>query len=269
MTGIPVKHLKSHASDLREIFDKHVLARHVAVFDLETCSPGDDAQATKARMDSLDMDAFPVFDRDRATGYVLRDELAAGACRDFRHDFAAVDTMPESATLLSVLQRLEWTRRIFISFEKKVVGIVTRGDLQKAPVRMLLFGLVTLLEMQLLRLVKTYYTDSSWKLALAPTRIQAAERIQAGRRTRNEAMDLIDCLQFSDKRDLVLKNTQIRTRLGIESRPRGEKLLKDAEDLRNLLAHGQDLVKGASWPELIQLSQRIEALVEKCETMAI
>ncbi len=268
MTEPLLKHLRSRARDLREIFDKSVLVRHIAVFELQTCSAHEDARAVRSRMDVLDMDAFPMTDDGRIIGYVLRDRLGTGPCSNFRLEVGTLDVIPESETMMTALEKLRDSPRVFVTYAGKIIGIVTRGDLQKAPVRMLLFGLVTLLEMQLLRLVKAYYPNDSWKTALSPTRLKAAERVQTERRSRNEALGLIDCLQFADKRDLILQVQELRDRLRMTSRSKGEKDLKSIEDLRDRLAHGQDLVSGTSWSDLIGLSERVESLLEECEAIA-
>ena len=40
------------------------------------------------------------------------------------------------------------------------------------------------------------------------------------------------------------------------------KFFKNAEDLRNNLAHSQDLVLGSSWTEVIELAINIDAFLE-------
>ena len=76
---------------------------------------------------------------------------------------------------------------------------------------------------------------------------------------------MADYLQFSDKRELILAKTEIVERLGLKSKRYGERFLKSVEALRNKLAHAQDLVSDSSWPELIELAQGIEALLQRCE----
>lgn len=136
--------------------------------------------------------------------------------------------------------------------------------MQKAPVRMLLFGLVTLLEMHLLRLIRIYYPNDSWQEFLSDGRLEQAKKLLSERHARNEAIDLADCLQFCDKRDLILRRSDIQKSVGLESKKSGE-LLESAEKLRNKLAHAQDIVTGSSWPEIIDLAKEIEVLLERCE----
>lgn len=127
----------------------------------------------------------------------------------------------------------------------QVGGIVTKGDLQKIPVRMWLFGLISLIEMQLLRIIRDYYPDDSWKQKplISPDRLNKAEDQLKDRRRRNEAIDLADCLQFCDKRDIVLKSDDLCRLIGSDSTATYE-LLKSLENLRNELVHSQDIIAG-------------------------
>jgi hypothetical protein len=71
-----------------------------------------------------------------------------------------------------------------------VSGIITKGDLQKAPLRMWLFGLLSLIEMQLLRLIRTTYPDDTWTQLLSYGRLGKAQQFLEDRQRRNEAIDL-------------------------------------------------------------------------------
>jgi hypothetical protein len=53
---------------------------------------------------------------------------------------------------------------------------------------------------------------------------------------------------------------------GLTSKNGTDKLLKNAEEIRNALAHSQsDLAGGTSWKELIKLTNDIESLVHKSD----
>jgi hypothetical protein len=143
---------------------------------------------------------------------------------------------------------------------------VTVADLNKPPIRVYLFGLVSLLEMHLRFWIRDSYGDGSWKEKLKVPRLEAARNLQAERERRNEQIDLLDCLQFCDKRDLLLGNEELRKKLDIESKSNGKDLLDEVEKLRNRLAHSQqDLVEGTTWPELIEVIERMEALVHRSD----
>ena len=166
---------------------------------------------------------------------------------------------------MKLLPILQQNPRLFVLDCNQVSGIITCGDLQKAPVRMLLFGLVTLLEMNLLRLVRLYYPQDAWQKVLKSDRLEVARRLWRESQERNEATDLLDYLQFCDKRELVLHQPELLEQLELKSKRAGERFLKSAEQLRNRLAHAQSLVSGSSWNDLISLAEAMEKLLIRCE----
>ncbi len=153
-------------------------------------------------------------------------------------------------------------------FKDQVWGIITRGDLQKAPVRMWLFGLISLLEMNFLRLIRLKFLEDSWKSLLKSTRLKHAQYILDDRRRRNEAIDLADCLEFGDKARILSKTEAIRSALGVPSEKEMSQLLQKLENLRNELAHSQDIITG-KWPEVVELAEAAEELLIKCENAAL
>ena len=148
--------------------------------------------------------------------------------------------VPDGAPLVSVIQSLRNNDAVFVSVFDKVSGIVTRGDLQKAPVRMWLFGLISLVEMQMLRLIRSRYPDDSWCALLNEKRIAAAQKILADREKHNLETDISDCLQWCDKRDIILKDRALLLLSGLKDRNSGDRFLRHLEALRNDLAHAQD-----------------------------
>ena len=129
---------------------------------------------------------------------------------------------------------------------------------------MWLFGLISLIEMQLLRIIRDYYPDDSWKHKISENgRLKKAEDLFEKRRQRNEAIDLADCLQFCDKRDIVLKSDELCRLLGFDSTATCEQL-KSLEDLRNELAHSQDIITG-NRPRIVDLVGQAEDILRKCE----
>lgn len=118
--------------------------------------------------------------------------------------------------------------------------------------------------MQLLRLIGVYYPLDSWQKCLKGHRLEDAVKLRAERPI-TEVLSLINYLQFCDKRQIILCSPKARKHLGVNSVKSGARLLKGAEYLRDKLAHAQDLVAGSSWPEIIDLAQEIERLIERCE----
>lgn len=262
-----MKQLKSRSQDLRNLFEDSITIEYVA-------EPLKSVSAEAAIADILpwmverDFDVVGIETGDRVTGYVERQALVlaqSGRCGDYQQVFHPAELISISTPLMKLMPILQQTPRLFVLDCNQVSGILTWGDLQKAPVRMLLFGMITLLEMNLLRLVRQYYPQDTWVQMLKPDRVEAAQRLWRESQLRNEATELLDYLQFCDKRDLVLQQTLLVQQLGLRSKRYGDRLLKATEQLRNRLAHAQNLVNGSSWIELIALTAEIEALLRRCE----
>ena len=171
--------------------------------------------------------------------------------------------LPEDAPLLRVLQVLRQHDRTFVSFLGTTSGIITRGDLQKAPLRMWFFNLVSLTEMQMLRLIRQRYPGGDWREPLKDERIEAAESLLSDRRRRNVHTDLADCLQFCDKRTIIVNTAGLRE-LFASSKRAASRYLGEVEDLRNDLAHSQDIITGR-WPEIVDVAEYLEETLRRIE----
>ncbi|MBI5572507.1 MAG: hypothetical protein HY914_21365 [Desulfomonile tiedjei] len=260
-----MKCLKSSSQDLRELFDRNISVRYIAEY-LTSFDGEASASQIHEFMAARDYDVVGVRRQGQVVGYVNRKDLTDGLLADHTIGFSESDLIDEADPLVEVFVSMRHSPRLFVRMLGQVGGIVTRGDLQKAPVRMWLFGLTTLVEMQLLRIIRDNYPNECWRKCLSEKRLNAAEQVLAERRQRNEAIDVVDCLQFCDKRDIILKNTELRKAIGIESAKAGDRLLSDLERLRNSLAHAQDIVAD-NLPRVVDLAEQAELLLLRCEQL--
>lgn len=132
----------------------------------------------------------------------------------------------------------------------------------------MVFGIVSLLEMQMLRIVREAYPCETWKELLKEKRIEAAVRILELRKKSNEEIDLADCLQFCDKRDIILGNKQILEALNLGSKGESKKFFTELEELRNNLAHSQDIKIEKDWRKTLGLAKSAEDLLNKFESIS-
>jgi hypothetical protein len=151
--------------------------------------------------------------------------------------------------------------RLFVKVLGVVGGITTKSDLEKQPMRMWLFGMVTLIEMRFTRLIVQYCPDDSWQQFLSDARVQKARDLLAERARRNQCVSLLDCIQFSDKGQILARNEEIRRLTMFESRRRVEQIFKELERLRNNLAHSQDII-ASDWQIIVQLTENMERVIE-------
>jgi hypothetical protein len=260
-----MKHLKSSLRDLRQVFDRSVSVRYIAApfvsFDAQRQAPD-----VWSFMEAKDFDVVGVRQNGTVIGYVHRADLRAGTLEQYVRPFDEQLLMDDWSPMLAVLELLASFPQVFVVVMGEVSGIIMKGDLQKAPVRMWLFGVLSLLEMQFLRLIRTVYPQDTWQELISAKRLAKAEQLLQERKRRNEAIDLADCLQFADKRTIVLESDFLRNALGLPSKAKGKECLKALEHLRDELAHAQDIITGR-WPQLVALAQTAEKLLAACETL--
>ena len=263
--SIQMKQFKSSYQDLRALYD-NISVKHI-LEPLQSCDADDESAVIRNRMEEpdLDFDVMGIEENGEIYGYIERSTLAGGPCGKYSRTFHPSELIAESASLTDVFSVLHDAPRIFVLKGTKVMGIVTRGDLQKAPVRMWVFGLITLIEMNLLFIIRARYSNDSWQNHISEARLRKANDLFNERKKRNEAIDLADCLQICDKADLVLKIPDIKQKIkdGLKKNP--HPILDSAENLRDILAHAQDLVIGSTWTDRIDLIKDIEKLLNVVE----
>jgi hypothetical protein len=159
---------------------------------------------------------------------------------------------------------LSESSRLFVQVMGTIGGIITLGDLEKPPVRMWLFGMITLMEMRIHRLIEVKCPADSWKQYLSEGRLQKAEALLEERRRRNQNLEMLDCLQISDKGQIVARNEKIRGMTRLQSRSQTEQAFKMLESLRNNLAHSQEIVS-CDWETIVKMSEDIEWIINGTE----
>jgi hypothetical protein len=169
-----------------------------------------------------------------------------------------LDSRSSLSDVISVLTRHDFC---FLTIWGQIAGVVSRGDIQKPVVRMWLFGMVTLIEMKITDRIESRWPENSWKGHVSEGRLAKAEELQKERQRRSENCRLLDCLQFSDKFQLLLEDEQFFNELGFVSKAQGKKAVKRLESLRNHLAHSQDIVSH-DWPLIVRIAQGLENLME-------
>ena len=121
-------------------------------------------------------------------GYVEREDLCGATCGE--HIRAIDAPISDAASLADVVLGLAESPRLFVRVLGAVGGIITMSDLQKPPVRMWLFGMISLMEMRMTRLIELKCQGDSWKQYLSESRLQKAEALLEERKRRNQNLDL-------------------------------------------------------------------------------
>ncbi len=236
---------------VKRVFTDAFTARDVAE-PLASFDAGASAGEVRAFMEARGLDVVGIRREGRAAGYVERTLLGQGACGEHLRPFDNANVASDAAPLLTVLQELNRAPFLFVAVFGEVGGVVTRADLQKPPVRMWLFGVVTLIELRFAELIEKHCPADAWKEFLSEGRLQKAQALLAERLRRNQALRLIDCLQFSDKGQIIARNEGLRNITVFASRRQAEEAVKQLEQLRNHLAHAQEIVSD-DWATVVQI----------------
>ncbi len=256
------QNLTPAGEELRALLGGLLLTRHVSQA-LECCDADDDSQDALARMQQRGFTVLGVSDQGHVVGSLDRQSLRPGLCIDQAEPVAEEHVIGGDEPLLELLRRLQTRHWLFARHGKEISGFVSRSDLQRAPVRMLLFGLISLFEMLLLDLVQHYYSDAGIAKTLNVNRLRQAQRLHAEREHRGEELKLADCLQIADKRDLLLAAPGCSRRLGFDSNKAANRFFVQVEQLRDRLVHANDLIAGSSWEEVLTTTIQLADFVSR------
>jgi hypothetical protein len=241
------------SESVKRVFTTAFTARDVAEpltsFDAET-----EADTVRAVMDARNLGVVGIRLGGLVAGYADREGVGMGACGQFLRPLTEAVIVDDATPLLTVILDLNRAPFLFVSSFGQPVGVIIWGDLQKPPVRMWLFGIVTLIEMRFTELIERHCPGEAWQSYLSEGRLEKARRLLAERRRRMQSLTLMDCLQFSDKGQIIARNEEVRRLTVFGSRRRAEEAVKELEQLRNNLAHAQDILS-TDWETIIQMCE--------------
>lgn len=195
------------------------------------------------------------------TGYVLLKDLTAGVCGDHIRRFSN-NVLTETASFPEIIDVLSDYEYCFISALDSVSGVVTKNDFQKPAVRMWLFGMISIVEIFVSRVIKEKYPGSSWQEHVPKGRLKSARELQSDRRKAGQNVNLLDCLHLSDKVGILIKDPDMREDFGFESKTEAKKRIWEFMSLRNSLAHAHDIVT-YDWDMIVKISKRLDKIMTR------
>lgn len=210
-------------------------------------------------MSSHSISLLGLRDKGEICGYISRIDLSlgTGTCRDHLRPFRPGQIIRDDSSLSELIEVLTRQEYAFISVLGAVGGYISRGHLNNPVTRMWLFGIVTLFEMQMVRLIQKHFPNETWRTLVPQARLDKACMLEQERSRRNQPGGLLECLQFSDKGQILLQHPLGLKLLDIRSKAVAKRMIKSIESLRNNLAHGQDIVK-YDWASIAGIAGRLE-----------
>lgn len=248
------------SSELRELYEQRLAISHICEFNLHTATPDQDAAHVRSKMEQRDFDIVPILVNGSIESFAMTAELGNGAVGDYAHPITLDHVIADSTSLLAGLALFQNRDWFFVLRSNKVAGVVHVSDLRKPPVQMFLFALVSLLEGKLIRMINHYRPGDAWQELISESRLEKARDLLEERQRRGSALDLIDCLQLADKATIAARTPEMLAALGM-NRAEAKEFFKRARELRDDLAHAQDLLLNRTWSEVLDLIKKIDAVL--------
>lgn len=262
-------HFKDRYQDLRRLV-KGITIGSIAEFDLETCKEDEAVEHVLERMSKMDIDQMPV-DPER-THYIVKADLGSWdpgtLVREVEQKPIAPPMLIAEGTPLSQSYALfRDTTFLFVLRGNRVEGIVTRGDFQRLPFRMYLFGLFSLLEMGITRLVLCTYGDEGWRsLPCGTAAVKEAEHWYKKAKERGEEPRYkFEVVSLARKLGVLIKAEEALKQFTEEERQLIVGLNQEGlKKLRDNLAHVKDLTQGFNqrWDAVFEITDQLHRVIE-------
>ncbi len=227
---------------LSEALARGFPVRLIGTFEgLITCDIDEPLAAVLARKDAGPFDQLPVTADGRIVGLLRRRALATGTSSDVsvRDVFDRIDEtmlIAADAGIISFLLSAKSSPCRLILDGAQITGLVSKSDLQKLPVRSLLFHIVTHLELAMAAWIRRHFPDdATWLAVLTGSRRQVVEARYEGLAAARLAIDRLTASMFADKRAVILRTAALPV-----SHNRAKEDFEAIEALRDAVAHIAD-----------------------------
>jgi hypothetical protein len=213
--------------------------------------------AIRAAMQALQLNVAGLRRSGIIAGWLMQDDTGAEKLKARPFDLTTV--IADTTSLNDVVRALNTASCLFVRTFGQINGWISRSDLEKPAMRMWLFGLVTITELRVTRLINEVCPQESWRQYLSDGRVQKASELQQERQRRGQSPNLLECLQFADKGQIVARHEAMRARTRFSSRRAVEEFVKNLQSLRNNLAHAQDI--SGDWSVICELATNLHRIV--------
>jgi hypothetical protein len=233
-------------------FSARDLAEPLASFDETT-----DRRTIRSAMEQRQLEFVGIRSGGLITAWAARDDENHSQLP--ARPLASAAVVADTASLNDVVQALNETICVLVRSLGEIGGVICRRDIQKPAMRMWLFGLVTISELRVTQIIDELCPRDAWQQYLSPGRLQKARELQHERSRRGQTRSLLDCLQFADKGRIVARDERLRERTRFSTKHQVDEFVTALQDLRNNLAHAQDL--SGDWGVICELATNLHRIV--------
>ncbi len=238
-----------------------LVVRHIATFgpELRTVTSSEPPEAAQAVMERKRFDIIPVYDGDSISCYYEGQDHGLPCLKQV----TVADIVGADLPLLELIQHFsESGRGFYLTLGgRRLDGIVTRADLNKPAVRVLIYAILNRFEQLLGEVVEDHYKDTSWLPLLGWDSQAKVEQRLAGARSKNMELHPIAYVDLPDLVSICAKTADARRTLGVDSEKQLWSDYTPLVRLRHKIAHPvRSLVTAAR--DVRRLRERIDTAVE-------
>tara|TARA_R110000744_G_scaffold255462_1_gene370964 strand:- start:20559 stop:21380 length:822 start_codon:yes stop_codon:yes gene_type:complete len=254
-----MKRPETQIRSLLRLIDEGIRVELVAepLFSLPATTPAEEAASL---LEEKGFDYCGVDQSDASPYLVERSQLALGSVADFATEIQEDRIVDADASLWSVLRQIVTQEVLFVRTDGKVDSIVTVADLDKQPSRLMLFGIVSMMEMVMHATVTHACTSTEWPLYLSEDRKNMYEELHRKRLEKNQELDLLSCTQLCDKMTIISKHRDLYS-LFAESKSKLKDLVNRIGTIRDNLAHSHPPAQGIEWNKLVEVVEQAHRII--------
>ncbi|HGM4804193.1 TPA: hypothetical protein ACKP0Y_004314 [Serratia marcescens] len=243
----PLTGKRRHGTDfksLKKIFMDSVTTKNICE-PLLSCEMDMVATDIRDMLSQRDFDFAGVIDENKkVVGYVSTQDLGDGVISDYRKNIERDTVISDSTPIPLLISELSIKECLYVNFGRDILFIVTKADLNKPPVRMFVFGVISLFEMHLNYWVSSFYkNDDDIKAVIGEERFTNAFNLYqaAKENNENEGVNLVGYLQLGDKKKLLCCLDEF-CRVFMFSKKKIKKFIEIVQKLRDNIAHSQSSI---------------------------
>ncbi len=174
-------------------------------------------------------------------------------CEQIAEEIGPNESVPENTTIARAIELFslrEDSSPFFVFHNKSVVGLVTAADLDKIPVKVYFFTLISALESLLLNIIGKGYHNKYKLLLDNPKQVEKRCRRCAGEKVGLEEHNYLMTREILE----IVSKSDIRARIGVTD----DSELPELQKFRNDVAHGNYIIiKDADVKKLKQKQEQI------------
>lgn len=154
-----------------------------------------------AKSEKMNYEVLGYREDGKVVGTTRRDDLEKGIAPEEKY-YPLTDGLliPDTASLIDTFRKLSSAQFLLVNSHKGIVGMITAQDLEKRPMRLLLFAAVSELERLFLQRIRELYENNEARLRahLSEAQVEGLEERYKQKHGANDEISYFDCLNTSD-----------------------------------------------------------------------